>query len=93
MTKRLIDAAQAVVEDPDFRDSCATVDELQAALDEARQPVTVTPDQAVEILAVMLSTFGEPVTQEARNALSAEDKQETAMVVTAILQKARELGL
>lgn len=88
MTKRLIDAAQKSLTPGGINDNV-----LQAAIDEARQPVTVTPDQAVEILAVTLSTFGEPVTQEERNALSAEDKQETARVVTAILQKARELGL
>lgn len=95
MTKRLIDAAQAAI-----NSYCGLevglntrVEQLQAALDEARQPVTVTPDQAVEILGVMLTTCGEPATQEEVDALTAVDKLKIVIVVTAILQKARELGL
>lgn len=79
MTKRLIEAAEAALGSIVYTHRRA---ELHAALDEARQPVTVTPDQAVEILAVMLSAFGEPISQE-----------DTVGVATAILQKARELGL
>lgn len=99
MTKRLIDAARLAL--MDYRlllhrhegHMLTRADELQAAIEAARQPVTVTPDQAVEILVVMLTTFGESASQADIDALSAEAKQEIVGVVTAILQRARELGL
>lgn len=93
MTKRLIAAAEAVIENTMW-DSSGLTDDMQAALNEARQPVTVTPDQAVElILTFHRVADGAQPTQEETDRLTAHDKLEIAAVMTAVLQNARELGL
>lgn len=90
MTKRLIGAAQAALGSIVYTHRRA---ELQVALDEARQPVTVTPDQAVElILTFCREADGEPTPAEVEG-LTAKNKQKIVTVITAILQKSRELGL
>lgn len=91
MTKRLRDAAQAAVDAGDFN---SQVDELQAALDEARQPVTVTEEQAINLIMTFhRAADGDEPTQAEVDGLSAEDKLEIVAVMAAVLEKARELGL
>lgn len=88
MTKRLIDAAQAVLT------TGIAAGELEAALDEARQPVTVTEEQAVELLvAFNRATDMDDPTQAEIDGVTAEDRLEIAVIMVAILEKARELGL
>lgn len=96
MTKRLIEAAQAAVDS-----YCGLevglhtrIEQLQAALDEARQPVTVTEEQAIDlVLTFHRAADGDEPTQAEVDALSTEGKQEIAAVMTAVLLRAKELGL
>lgn len=55
MTKRLIDAAEAMMLVAGAPRAYA--DDMQAALDEAREPVTVTPDQGVRTMRIEQVTY------------------------------------
>lgn len=94
MTKRLIEAAQAVLEDAiRVYNGSGPATELEAALDEARKPVEVTQDQSMELGIIFVEAIGEEVNPEGRDCVTEEENQEIQAAFTAVLQKAKELGL